>query len=383
MDKIQKLIDSCKKSEGYFFKYVSANDTGTTGAHQAGFYMPRESWSLFFDSQGKKGENREKWININWPDGTITRSRFIWYGKGTRAEYRLTNGFSFLKDDDVGDILVLSKINDEDFSGFLLTSDDEIELFFDSFGLSPNDAYKLQKSNQEKKTPTLDVLVHSWLTILAVEFPSSNIVSAKAREFLIELYGKKDIKDPDKLLLEWIDTEFTIFKYIENDRYRNYITKPFDSVERLIEVANSILNRRKSRAGHSLENHLAYIFDLYKIPYTAQATTEQNKKPDFIFPGESEYKDKEYPTEKLNFLAVKTTCKDRWRQVINEADRIDVKHLFTLQQGISLNQLKEMEEHKVKLVVPEDYKKYYPKEFRDKLISLEDFINYLNSIYGC
>jgi hypothetical protein len=248
--------------------------------------------------------------------------------------------------------------------------------------LSPNDAYKLQKIPVEIKSETIDTLFHSWLLTLSVDFPPSNTISTKAREFLKILNGKEDANNPDKLLLQWIDLEFTLFKLLENDRYKDYITKPFGSVEKLIEVANSILNRRKSRAGHSLENHIAHLFDLRKIPYEAQVITEQNKKPDFIFPSGKDYKNKYFPNEKLNFLAVKTTCKDRWRQVINEADRISNKYLFTLQQGISLNQLREMEEHKIKLVVPEEYKKYYPKEFRTKIVSLRVFIDVLTKTYN-
>lgn len=51
-------------------------------------------------------------------------------------------------------------------------------------------------------------------------------------------------------------------------------------------------------------------------------------------------------------LAVKTTCKDRWRQVLNEADKINNIHLFTLQEGVSLTQFREMQSAGVKLVVP-------------------------------
>jgi len=94
----------------------------------------------------------------------------------------------------------------------------------------------------------------------------------------------------DDLLLKWIDTEFSLFRYIENNRYKNFIEKPFSSVEELIKIANTILNRRKSRAGHSLENHLSHIFDTRRIPYSSQAVTEQNKKPDFIFPDIKLYK---------------------------------------------------------------------------------------------
>ena len=41
-------------------------------------------------------------------------------------------------------------------------------------------------------------------------------------------------------------------------------------------------------------------------------------------------------------LAVKSTCKDRWRQILAEADRLPVKHLLTLEPGISVAQTDEM-----------------------------------------
>lgn len=64
-----------------------------------------------------------------------------------------------------------------------------------------------------------------------------------------------------------------------------------------------------------------------------------------------------YPVEQLISLAAKTTCKDRWRQIINEADRLRdrTKFLCTLQQGISTAQLDEMQEERVILVVPRPF----------------------------
>jgi type II restriction enzyme len=73
-------------------------------------------------------------------------------------------------------------------------------------------------------------------------------------------------------------------------------------------------------------------------------------------------------------LGAKTTCKDRWRQVLNEADRVDEKYLFTLQQGISANQLKEMCDYNLKLIVPKKYLTCFPSEFRDKIGTLSSFI---------
>lgn len=77
----------------------------------------------------------------------------------------------------------------------------------------------------------------------------------------------------------------------------------------------ALLNRRKSRAGKSLEHHLATLFAAAQLRFEAQPLTEVGKRPDFLFPNGEAYHDWSFPTEKLVFLGAKTTCKDRWRQV--------------------------------------------------------------------
>ncbi len=73
-------------------------------------------------------------------------------------------------------------------------------------------------------------------------------------------------------------------------------------------------------------------------------------------------------------LAAKTTCRDRWRQVINEADRIAVKHLITLQEGVSEAQFKEMQDAGIQLVVPADAQASYPAEVKPHLLTFESSI---------
>ena len=81
-----------------------------------------------------------------------------------------------------------------------------------------------------------------------------------------------------------------------------------------------------------------------------------------------------FPAEDLVVLGAKTTCKDRWRQVLSEADRVEEKHLFTLQQALSKNQLKEMQDSHVKLVVPHVYISSFPREYQSSIWSLSTFI---------
>ena len=182
---------------------------------------------------------------------------------------------------------------------------------------------------------------------------------------------------PDNELLNWIATEFDLFKAIENSRYGEIIRNPFPSVDELIKTANTILNRRKSRAGKSLEHHLSEVFNIWNLSYTSQAITEQNKKPDFIFPNIETYFAEPVGSSKLVFLGAKTTCKDRWRQIVGEADRIPRKHLFTLQQGISGNQLKEMKSAGVTLVVPKPYLTSFPRDYREDIWTLDKFVKHV------
>lgn len=149
-------------------------------------------------------------------------------------------------------------------------------------------------------------------------------------------------------------------------------------------MANMVLNRRKSRAGKSLEHHLSAIFDGNNIRYAAQATTEGNKRPDFLFPSQDAYRDLSFPASKLISLAAKTTCKDRWRQVINEADRLRglPKYLCTLQQGISPAQMDEMQSEYVILVVPKPYIASYPADRRERIWSIYKFVEFVREVEG-
>ncbi len=375
---LPEAIEACRNSTAYFFKYVSANDAGTTGTHQAGFYMPQEIWPLFLERPGTRGENLSIEITLHWPEGNTTLSRFIWYGKKTRSEYRLTRGFSFLRTDNVGDILIISKDRNLLFHAFLLSSDDEIDAFFDALGISPSHSYRLLRPKSPADPERIFTeAVTPWLKTFSSGFPPSSELSSMARQIYSKLATGKPVTNPDELVVAWISQEFDLFKFIESREYASYLNQGFGSVEEIVQVANTILNRRKSRAGYSLENQIAHIFSQKAILFSSQAETERNKKADFIFPSVEAYGDPAFPAESLTFLGVKTTCKDRWRQILNEADRIGGKHLLTLQQGISSNQLQEMQNYGVTLVVPAPYRKTFPIEYQSSILTLEDFLSLL------
>ncbi|MBI5485040.1 MAG: hypothetical protein HY888_11350 [Deltaproteobacteria bacterium] len=136
-----------------------------------------------------------------------------------------------------------------------------------------------------------------------------------------------------------------------------------------------MLKLRKSLVGHALENHLEQVFREHAITNSRGKMTENRAKPDFIFPGIIHYHDPGFPAVRLSMLGVKSTCKDRWRQVLSEARRVDNKHLFTLEPGISENQTAEMAENKLTLVLPKSLHDSYKPGQKAGLMELNDFIS--------
>jgi hypothetical protein len=130
-------------------------------------------------------------------------------------------------------------------------------------------------------------------------------------------------------------------------------------VDDFIATAQTILQRRKSRAGRSLENHVSYLLKRVGIPH--EMRPKIGGKPDVVIPSKADYENKKYPDDKLFLVACKTTFKDRWGQVLKEGKRVAQKHLFTLQKGMAPTQLDEMKAVNVTVVVPEEYHKGYPK----------------------
>ena len=139
----------------------------------------------------------------------------------------------------------------------------------------------------------------------------------------------------------------------------------------------TVQNRRKSRVGQSLENHFEMILKARNIRYDRTKVTENRSKPDFIFPGIKEYHDERFEASLLTMLGAKNTCKDRWRQVLAEADRIEQKHLLTLEAAISVHQTDEMVSKNLQLVVPKSIHKTYTKQQQDWLMDVSSFIELL------
>lgn len=382
-DLVSLSVEKIMSGHQAFCKLLSANDSGETGGHQSGFLISKTAKNMLFSEEelGKHIAKRD--VKLKWQDDFFTDGCFTWYeSKGELRITKFMRKFPFRGPDYTGALFVLIRITDEDYECFIFNTEAEMDGFLSTFGLTPAETNRPVDQNAVNPSLKEDTAIRKFINGLGSdEFPSSDVMSSAARMIAYAAFSSKDyqVSNPDRALLQWTDEEYKLFRALEQARYGSIIFRGFDSVDEFVVVANKVLNRRKSRAGKSLEHHLAAIFDGNEIEYTAQARTEGRKRPDFIFPSEDAYHDISFPIEKLTSLAAKTTCKDRWRQILNEADRLrdGRKYLCTLQQGISGAQMDEMEAEKVTLVVPKSYISTYPKDRQDRIWTIKKFVDYV------
>lgn len=346
------------------------------GEDQDGFTA--ESWATHYDARIKKPDRAAEW-RLYYPPNPVTE---------TMQE---------------GDTLFLAK----DSGGvlwFIVTptsSTSEQQLFW-LFGIQPKGRSFVSRevSNNE---PQLDFAARFILDELGIEFEEPE---ADKLDSIIEKFGTKfpptaefsqlarltlpEVSaedDPDAALVAWLDHEEAMFRRLERrivaERLeQGFVTAGGTDVDGFISFSLGVQNRRKSRMGHSLENHIAAVFDSFGLPYERGSRTEHGHKPDFLFPSAAVYGAALVGDKRLLMLGAKSTCKDRWRQVLAEAVKIPRKHLLTLEPGITEPQTTQMAAVDLQLVVPASIQNTYNPRQQMWLWSMGQFINEVRARNG-
>lgn len=224
----------------------------------------------------------------------------------------------------------------------------------------------------EPEAAMLDGLIAPF----GLKFPTTRVFSELARSSLPEVSAQDA---PDAALMAWMEREELMFRRLERrivaERIANGFVSAGDAdVDGFLGFSLSVQNRRKSRAGQALENHLEALLNANGIRYARGAETENKNKPDFLFPGPEQYHNPAFPTANLTMLGAKSTLKDRWRQVLSEAERITIKHLLTLSPGLSENQTNEMQNKGLQLVVPRRLHETYRPGQQSWLMDVANFL---------
>jgi len=399
MPSLADLTDWIDENTGphivWYVKRLAANDTLASGGHQAGPYIPKEFLFDVFPSLDRpQVENPDKWFELSIDSHADVRQvRAVWYNNklrdGTRNEARLTNfggGNSALLDSDsTGSLAVFAfrrELDGEASVCRVWVCDYEVEanLFEDRIGPVEPGQSVIWSVDEEELPQRIPPAPNScWLP--KQEIPREWLLRFPSGAEIIRMtVGLRPFQamSVDVRLMKRRDCEFEIFRSVEEALELPHIQAGFETIDEFIARAQSILQRRKARSGRSLELHTREIFLEENLregqDFQHQPESEDGRKPDFLFPSEAHYKNLDFPDARLRMLAVKTTCKDRWRQILNEADRVVRKHLLTLQEGVSEGQFHEMTKAQVQLVVPAPLVAAYPIAVQPHLQTLESFI---------
>ena len=382
---LEDAINDALRAGNALCKFISRNDTGITGSHQCGFYLPKAVWRLFASRGPIKGINHKCEVQIEWPEQITTQSVVTWYGKKTRSEYRLTRfgqGFPWLDAGYVGSLLVLIPITPSRFKAYVLESDEEIETLRAALGIEALGEWGVFCRGKAMVETEDECLGRVFAASIAGvdDYPSGEWMAGKAQEAVEHCSGPTGRLSADERLLKWVRAEYRLFRSLECKLSLPLIKGPFHDIDRFVNVAATVMNRRKSRAGHSLEHHVERLLRDARLPFDRQPRIDGKIKPDLLIPGKAAYEDPSFPVSRLVVVGLKTTCKDRWRQVLSEGRRVPEKHLLTLQEAISADQLVEMREAKITLVVPKEFHRGYDRQTGIGLLSVQDFIQKLKGM---
>lgn len=382
----------------WYVKYLSANDTyAKANVHQGGPYVAKEVLRVVFPrlcERAERDENPDLFFEaiVDSHDRYTASLRLVWYNSkrlgqsNGRDEARLTRWGAtdapVVAADSTGALVVFAyhRAGTDDAHGlrvWIARNLEEHDRIIDRVGpVEPGIGLVLTSTGVLVSGTLIGVdrpcalapssMPSSWKE----RFPSGEEIVSRVIE---SLPNARSLVADDRLMRRR-QCEYEMFRSVEEHHVMPRLQRPFASVESFLEYAHTVTNRRKSRSGRSLELQLAGIFREEGLPFSHGAHTEGSRKPDFIFPSIESYWDGTRRDDQLRMLAAKTTVKDRWRQILNEARRVETKHLLTLQEGVSEEQFREMTEEGVVLVVPRRLHGSFPRSTRTRLMSLEKFI---------
>jgi hypothetical protein len=401
MDLAEWMDTHSRQGTVWFAKRLSANDTLANRAHAYGSYLPKQLvFDVFPAMDNKAAKNPDTWIDLyvdSHPDRQ--KARVIWYNnsyhfnrarakKGTRDEARITNlggkSSPLLDPESTGSIAVFVFVLDEKGSArechvWVTDNEAEEDQIEERFGPVEPKVFLIWKPGLLPLFANLETpaeatcwlgpsqMPKDWLT----RFPTGQEIVKKT----LELQPARGLSIDERIMRRRA-CEFQLFQSIEEAVYLPKIRKGFDAMGQFLGLAQTILQSRKSRSGKSLEYHAREV--LTEEAFVANKDFTHNPiidgNPDFIFPSAAAYNDASFPASKLRMLAAKTTCKERWGQVTKEAKRVKIKHLLTLQEGVSQSQFKEMIQKNLRLVVPQKLHATYHREIRPHLMTFESFL---------
>ena len=395
---IQSLV---KQTKSLFVKKLSRNDTSWAddpGKHQAGFYIPspvREDGffpKLFADNPEKPHIFHAE-CSVLWPQtGEVTRSMMRHYSnKGPETHFTCLPKPLF-QDLTPASLLLCGHFS-KPIAGshywivVLDSAVEETELLETMLDLKSDfhygvfdparfeDASRLEQDETQELIERIQGAIKNGTlpTLLAtyVDIPAAATIAVSARDEWLRTHGVIELNPwtiprPGDAIMEISrDIEFRLYRRYELRRRAielvSLLVRANDLVTSVVRgfpeingVFLSASQQRKTRAGRSFEHHIEACLKAGRIRFDAQAVTG-GRRPDFVMPDVASLNNAKREYSDALVLALKTTLRERWKQVTSERLNCEV-FLATVDDRVSRASIKEMADNGIRLVVPESLK---------------------------
>lgn len=246
----------------------------------------------------------------------------------------------------------------------------------------------IQELKEAIKSGTLSAFIKA-----VSQFPQPPDMAAAAQKEFLQQNGRDslnpyEIPNPgDAVMKISRDIEYAIYKRFELRRRAAeaigiIIQGGADIVAAVVkgypELSASFLSAsqtRKSRAGQSFEHHVARMLRDGKTLFEEQAITSR-RRPDFVMPSVMMLEQVARPYDAALILSLKTTLRERWKQVPMEKFNCAL-FLATVDDRVSSDAIEDMRELGLHLLVPESLKKSKETCYGNKtnVITFRDFFD--------
>ncbi len=423
---INNFLEHYHEYDQLFYKYLSTNDHQWVEgkSHQSGVLIPRQ-YIEFFGIEEKPVQNESFEIMIQWmlndtiytrddvDRSTIEYATLRYYCEGNRKnrpEVHLTNVYNpYFEDLNSGALLVIGRFQkNKNFYNAIVIDDDgllnefidlsdvpggsnwgiiniasedtsgvEVDISSEFLDAINRKAYELY-DNYNKIPGTRDTAYGIWdLTGNYDEYIKEHISCPGIH--LSKNPFETGLKNGPGNLTRWMlqKAEFMMVKTLEKIHYPEIITEKIQernydlpqnwthfnemigsSLDDIIKVSKSITQSRRSRAGYSFEWYIKFLLDYYGVKYDRQAG---DKRIDFLIQNNDAIP-----------LSVKTTLKERWKQVHEDS------YFITLDRRIPEGKIDKIKSKNIKLVVPEEDKSNIEHYKNDRtILSFKEFFRSL------
>lgn len=383
------IVSLIEKSDSIFIKKLSRNDCSWAddpSKHQSGIYIPAEIQEARFfprlaNSNPAKPHILDTFFETTWPaTGEVCQSRLKHYTNKGR-EFHFTHlpkeHFTGLSP---ASLLVCGKSGAQYWLFVVDSLSEEAELLETAFSLPSDFHFGLFSPEQigylideeELFIKELADALHKGTLDACIEryrMPRPDQLAANAQSRWLESSRQKSL-DPyvieapgDAVMRISRDIEYALYQQAElrhraaqaaalllrgNDPLRALV-KGFRQLDGLFLSA---AQTRKSRAGLSFEQHVQRLLADGRIRHQPQAVFG-GRRPDFVLPDAHALNDAD--TREVLILSLKTTLRERWKQVGLERRHAEV-FLATVDDRVSAQAIADMATAGIVLVVPEALK---------------------------